>query len=279
MTNNIPRPLIALSAAGLAGLALLPAPVAAGNSTVKSKGTGSSFNISWTEYDPDNLLGLPGNVHIGYLYAESGPYGDYAYGGVTDFECDPGESPWGGHGHSVVVDETDDVATDAIDDAINAVVDSGAVSIDATVVVGAVGSQLDDEIIDVIEEEFPSCDFIQDRYIDGTGTATVTIDMKKQIGSITGTLTVSNGGHGEPGQVLGRPPVNLTIRGGQWEKSTWSSTYEGQNYKYSNSQTGTYYYGGTVSGNVGPMGFADDADDESYGGFGSYTFKAAERIR
>lgn len=279
MTNNIPRPIIFLTAAGLAGLGLLPSPVAAGNSTVKTKGTGSSFNISWTEYDPDDLLRLPGNVHIGYLYAESGPYGDYTYGGVTDFECDPGESPYGGHGHSVVVDEASDVASDAIDDAINAVVASGAVSIDAGLVIDAIGSELDAEIIDVIDEEFPLCDYVQDRYIDGTGTTKVTVDMKKQIGSITGTLTVSHGGHGEPGQILGTPPINLTISGGEWEKFSWSSAYEAKTYKYSNSQSGTNYYGGTVTGNVGPMGFADDADDESFGGFGSYTFKAAERIR
>lgn len=250
-------------------------------SKTRTSGTGESVDVSWTEYDPNDLLGLPGNVHVGYLSAYSGPYGTYINGSVSDFDCDEGETPFGGHhgGVEVVVDEAIKTATTAKEDAIDSAIDSGAASIDADAVINAMQEDLSTEVPEQIVEEVGVCDYIQDRFLSGDGTATFSADTKTKVATITGTLTVSNGGHGEPGNVLGNPPVNITITGGDWNK--YESTYktEGAGYKYSDWNKGTSYYGGSVTGGIGPMGFADDVDDVSYGGFGSYRFKTVERIR
>ena len=37
--------------------------------------------------------------------------------------------------------------------------------------------------------------------------------------------------------------------------------------------------GGVVTGGIGAMGFADDVDDESYGNFGFFRYRATERVR
>ena len=176
----------------------------------RTSGTSQGIDVSWTEYDPDDVLGLPGNVHIGYLDAEQGRYGSYVFGNVTDFECGEGETPWGGHGVvEVVVDEGAAAVETATEDAIEAVVDSGGSLIEADLVVDAIQAELADEIPDTIEdefEEFPACDYLQDRFLDGQGTTTVTVDTKRKIARITGTLTVTAGGHGEPSGVLAIAP-------------------------------------------------------------------------
>ncbi len=255
----------------------------AGAQTTRTSGTGTNIDISWTEYDPDDLLGLPGNVHVGYLYAYSGSFGSFIGGNVTDFDCDEGETPFGGHGVAVaVVEEAADSATDAVQDSIDAVIDSGAVTIDAGVVSDAVQTQLSEEVPDVIQEEFeeiPACDYIQDRFLSGDGTATLSVDKRGKIARIAGRLTVSNGGHGEPGTVLATPAVDVTITGGDWEKYEYSYSSRGASYKYSSWEKGTRYYGGQVTGGIGQMGFADDADDESYGGFATFKYSTVERIR
>lgn len=249
----------------------------------RTSGTGQYVDVGWTEYDPDDLLGLPGNVHVGYLFVESGPYGTYFYGNVTDFDCDEGEVPWGGHGVVVeVVDEAAEVIAAATEDAIDEVVDSGGATIDADVVVDNVQSELGTEIPETIEDEFeeiPACDYLQDRFLDGQGTATVTVDVKQQTARITGRLTVTNGGHGEPGTVLATPPIDVTITGGEWERYEYSYSSKGATYSFSDWQKGTRLYGGTVTGGIGAMGFADDSDDVSYGGFASYRYRTVERVR
>ena len=130
------------------------------------------------------------------------------FGNVTDFDCGEGETPWGGHGVvEVVVDEAAAVVETAIEGAIEAVVDSGGSLIEADPVVEAIQVDFADEIPDTIEdefEEFPACDYLQDRFLDGQGTTTVTVDTKRKIARITGTLTVTAGGHGEPSGVLAR---------------------------------------------------------------------------
>jgi hypothetical protein len=258
----------------------------AGAQSTRTSGAGNSVDVSWTEYDPDDLLGLPGNVHIGYLYAYTGPYGSYVGGSVTDFDCDEGESPYGGHGgqgvEEVVVDEAADSARDAVQDSIDATIDSGASTIDATDVADAVQAQLSEDVPDVIHDEFeeiPACDYVQDRFLSGDGTATVTIDKRTRVARIVGTLTVSNGGHGETGTVLATPPVDVTIAGGDWEKYESSYSSRSASYKYSNWEKGTRFYGGAVTGGIGRMGFADDADDVSFGGFGYFRYTTVERIR
>jgi len=267
----------------VAVLAIVATAVPVGADTIRSRGSGQHFHTSWTEYDPDDILGLPGNVHIGYLSAWTDQYGTYSYGGVTDFECDPGESPWGGHGVvEAIVEEADQVAKDVIENTVDEIVDSGASVIDPDVVVEAVKETFSEAVPAAIEEEVPACDYIQDRFLDGTGTLTYTVNTKNQVATITGTVTVTggHGGHGEePGPVLGQPPVNLTMTGGEWQGYEWSNAYWGEGYRYFNSQKGTDIWGASVSGSIGAMGFDDDADDQAYGGFGSFMWQTEERIR
>lgn len=283
MTNFRSRHLaIGILAIGTAGLTIVPAQ--AGAVVTKTSGTGQNMNLSWTEYDPDDLLGLPGNVHIGYLYADSGPYGTYVSGNVTDFECEEGESPYGGHGlNGHVVDEGGEIVAAATDDAIDDIIDGGGTTIEADVVADAIQTELNDGVTDVIadeiEEEFPACEYLGDRFLNGEGTTTVTVDTNRQVAKIVGTLTVSNGGHGEPGSVLGSPPIDVTITGGEWNRYEYSSSFEGPGYKYRSWQKGLGYNGGTVTGGIGAMGFADDADDQSFGDFGSYRYRTVDRVR
>ena len=265
-------------AIGVAAPIVLAMPAQAG--VTRTSGTGEFINVSWTEMDPDDLLGLPGNVHVGYLYAESGPYGSYFYGNVTDFDCDEGEVPWGGHG--VVIDEGLDAVADAIADAVGGIIDDGGSAIDAAVVVDAVTTELSEEVLSVVEEEFeefPSCDYIQDRFLESDETLQISIDTRKEVARITGRLTVTSGGHGEPSNVLGTPPIDVTIAGGAWQKFDYSSNVKGENYSYKYSQKGTGFEGGAVTGGIGAMGFADDPDDVSYGGFATYRYNTVDRIR
>lgn len=276
----------AIACAALMGLVapvLLVGTAGAAGKT-RTSGTGQSLDVGWTEYDPGDLLGLPGNVHIGYLYAYAGPWGDFVGGSVSDFDCDEGETPWGG-GHGFVagvVDEGASVVSTAAEDAIDDAIDSGAASIDGAVVLDSIQSDLSTEIPELIAEEyeqFPKCEYMGDRFLSGDGTTTVSINATTKVATIKGDLTVSNGGHGEPGIVLATPPVDIKITGGDWNQFEWSYSSKGAGYSYSDWQKGTYFYGGIVTGGIGRMGFADDADDVSYGGFGSYKFKTVERIR
>ena len=273
----------AAAAALLIGLTapLIAVSAVDASSRTRTSGTGESVDVSWTEYDPDDLLGLPGNVHVGYLYVYSGPYGSFIGGNVTDFECAPGQTPWGGGHHvtEVVVDEATELVEVAVEEAVEEAIDSGAASIDADVIVDSIQSELSEEIPAVIVEETGACTYLQDRFLSGDGTATFKVNLSSQVAQITGTLTVSNGGHGEPGVVLGNPPVNLTITGGEWNKFEYSYSSKTAGYSYSDWQKGTSYYGGVVTGNIGGMGFADDVDDVAYGGFSSYKFRTVERIR
>ncbi len=273
---------VAATAVGLLSTALLAAPV--GADEYRTSGSGKHFYTSWTEYDADDALGLPGNVHIGYLSGWSDQYGTYFYGNVTDFDCDEGESPWGGHGIvETIAEEGAKTAEASAQDAVDAIVDSGASVIDANEVIEAVQERLSEAvpaaIAEEIEEEIPTCDYIQDRFLDGTDTVTFTVDIRAQVVQVSGTLTVAGGGHGEPSEVLGTPPINLTITGGEWQKYESSYSYWGQGYRYSYWSEGTDYYGGTVSGAIGAMGFDDEPDDEAYGGFGTFRYKTVEKIR
>jgi hypothetical protein len=254
----------------------------------RTSGTGEYLNLSWTEYDPDDVLGLPGNVHIGYLYLDRGPYGTYFYGNVTDFDCDEGETPYGG-GHGVVVGLVEDVvdtggdtSTDATEDALQAIADSGATAVDAAEVVDSVKAELAEAVTDVIADEFeevPACDYIQDRFLEGDGTVEVSIDTKIAVAHVTGSVTVTSGGHGTPGGVLATPPVDITISGGEWQRYEYSSSAKGESYSYSYWQEGTSWNGGTVSGGIGAMGFDDDPDDESFADFSSYRYRTVDRVR
>ena len=55
--------MVSLTVVGLVSPILLSSSV--GATVTKMVGNGVSVSVSWTEYDPDDLLGLPGNVHVG----------------------------------------------------------------------------------------------------------------------------------------------------------------------------------------------------------------------
>lgn len=285
MTTMSRRTVALAAVATLAPTVLLTGAGDAGAETIRSSGTAQNVDISWIEYDPDDLLGLPGNTHVGYLYAYSGQWGSYVGGNVTDFDCDPGEQPYGGHGVvEGVVDEGQDTAEAAEGDAIDAAIESGASAIDPAAVAAEVQDQLADEVTDDIQDEFeeyPTCDYIQDRFLEGSEATVMSFDKRTRTSRITGSLLVTDGHgeHGEPGNVLGQPPVDITITGGQW--SDFTSTYSGRgaDYRYSSSEKGTNWQDATVSGRIGGMGFDDDADDTSYGSHGTSRYSNTEWIR
>ncbi|MBT8198958.1 MAG: hypothetical protein KJO36_00440 [Acidimicrobiia bacterium] len=275
----------------LASLLISPA---AGASVTRTSGTGYNVSTSWVEYDLEDRLGLPGNTHVGYLGIWISQWGTHFYGNVIDWECEEGEVPWGGHGEGgeVVVDDADKIAEVAAEIAVDDIIDSGAKTIDADIVVDAIKDELAREVPALIEEEvdeeFPVCDHKGIRFLDGYDNdgklmTNVSVDVKKKIAKVTGNLVV-RGGHGGGGDepladVLGTPPIDLTISGGDWYKYEWSYTSQSKDFKYSDWNKGTDYYGGKVSGKIGAMGFDDDPDDESWGGFGSFQYKTVERVR
>lgn len=280
--NPTGRKLTSAIALGALTAVMIAPPVAADE--YRTNGSGRQFWTSWTEYDLDDSLGLPGNVHVGYLSGWSDQYGQYMFGNVTDFDCDEGEIPGYGHGiEEGIVDDGARAAEAAAEEAVEEIIDSGANLIDADTVVAAIAAEIAESvpaaIVEAFEEEVPFCDYVQDRFLDGTGTAEFTVNIKTQVAQVTGTITVTGGGHGEPGDVLGTPPVNLTISGGDWQKYESSYSYWGADYRYSYWSEGTDYFGGTVTGAIGGMGFDDDEDDESYGGYGTFKFKTVEKIR
>lgn len=277
----------ATTVAILSSLLISPA---AGASVTRTSGTGYNVSTSWIEYDFDDRLGLPGNTHVGYFGIWVSQWGTHFYGNVIDWECEEGEFPWGGHGEGgeVVVDDAGKIAEVAAEIAVDDMIDSGAKVIDAGTVVDAIQDALAEEVPPLIEEEVPSCDHRGIRFLDGYDNdgnllTKVTVDMKKKVAKVTGNLVVRGGhggGHDEPlPDVLATPPIDLTISGGDWYKYEWSYTSQSKDFKYSDWSKGTDYYGGVVSGRIGGMGFDDDPDDESWGGFGSFQYKTVERVR
>ena len=216
---------VAAPAAACLAVAALASPAAAarpdGSTNVRS---GQSAFVSWTELDPDNLLGLPGNTHVGNFFADSGVFGTFAGGEIADFECAPGQVP-GGH--------------------------------------GAPGT----------------CTPMGVRFLDGSnGQLTVT----DRTARFTGTVVVSNGGHGEPGTVLATVPASIT-----WTSSadliryreTFTFTEAGTSFRSRVTGLRSDVSTTRVGGALGRMGFADDADDVSKGQFRSFTEVSRERIR
>ncbi len=254
------------------------APIAEGGSTIRTKGNGWSFGISWAENDPDDQLGLPGNVHLGFMAGFDDQWGRYVFGAITDWECEEGETP-GGHGFGdVVVEEANKAAIRVARETVDDLVDSGATRIDPAIVIAAVRNELDNEVPAALEDEFPpTCDFMQERSLDGSELK-VSIDATKGVAKITGTLTVF-GGHGGGGPVLGRPPANITITGGSWEQFEYTNKYWGEGYSYSEARNGTSWFGGAVTGAIGAMGFDDDPDDASFAHFGAFNYRTVDRIR
>lgn len=220
------RTVRALTAPTVACLAVaaLASPAAAarpdGSTSVRS---GSSAFVTWTELDPQDLLTLPGNTHVGNFSVDNGVFGDFASGEISDYQCDSGEVP-GGH--------------------------------------GAPGT----------------CDLLGVRFLDGSGTLTI----RDRTATYAGTIVVSNGGHGEPGDVLAQVPASIT-----WTSSRdlvrfrATNTYTEKGIDFRSRLTGHRSDIRTtkVTGELGRMGFADEVDDVSQGEFRSFTEVSRDRIR
>jgi hypothetical protein len=217
---------LAVPAVACLTVGALAAPAAAArpdsSSSVRS---GDRAFVSWTEQDPDDVLGLPGNTHVGNLYVEDGAYGTWVFGEILDLECGPGQTPDGGHGGP------------------------------------------------------GSCEHVGVRFLHGESVDLVT---SGQTARLTGTLVVSNGGHGGPDDVIALVPADIT-----WTASAGLSRYRGTNtytdanVSYRSRVTGlrSDVARTVVTGTLGRMGFADDADDVARGSFETYTEQSRERMR
>ena len=129
----------------------------------------------------------------------------------------------------------------------------------------------------VFEDEPPvdeGCAYVGSRFGEGYGLE-FTIDKKLDRAGLKGRLTMTQGGgHGEPGNVVGQPPVDMTWTG------TGSLSSGRSTYHYREGDTtysGTYSSKGrqaTLGGILGPMSF----DPALSGGYIS-TFKDVSRTR
>ena len=84
-----------LTALVLTMAATVVAPASAGSSYL-SKTDGRNADANWTQDDGGPLGTTNGNFHIGYIdaYGTSQNTAD-AYGFIEDFDCSPGQEPWG----------------------------------------------------------------------------------------------------------------------------------------------------------------------------------------
>ena len=115
------------------------------------------------------------------------------------------------------------------------------------------------------------CVLESQRSLYNAGPVTLTVDRKLNKATLTGPLEVAD--H-EGGGATGQPMANITWTGvGGTGTSTYYDKYtddEGNRFTMRRTETSRQ---GTLSGTLGAMAFDDDADDESYGYFG--TFKTA----
>jgi hypothetical protein len=125
-----------------------------------------------------------------------------------------------------------------------------------------------------------SCADVGTRFLSADpGAAVFAADARGGTASLTGTLTVSNGGHGEPGSVLARPPVDVRWTSGGGARSfTRTERWSDGTNTYSSRVRGTAF-DAAVSGRIGPMDFTDDADDTSTGGAESWRETSRSRTR
>lgn len=217
----------------LAAVTLVAPAGAAPPDTYSSRTSGGQAFAQWTEYDVDDDLGLPGNVHVGYLSVYQQPGYTDVSGAVEDYDCKEGEVPGGG-GH------------------------------------------FEDE---PGEDPNGLCDFLGVRFLSGYGSTTFSVDVKSGTAKLTGTLEVSSGGHGDPGETLAQPPVNMTwTAAGSTYSFRRTEAWSDGTTSYRSRVTGTGF-DATISGAIGRMGFADDADDESGGNVETWREMSRTRIR
>ncbi len=122
------------------------------------------------------------------------------------------------------------------------------------------------------------CEHLGTRFLSAEyGAVALTVNAKKGIATLVGTLTVSNGGHGE-GSVIGSAPVDArwTESGGSWTFSRTSEWSDGT-YHYRSREKGSGFEA-AMSGRMGAMRFDDDADDISVGGAEKWREQSRTRI-
>ena len=123
------------------------------------------------------------------------------------------------------------------------------------------------------------CDLEGTRFLSAGPDVAYTADLRARVASLKGTLLVSNGGHGEPGTVLGRPVANITwTADGAKHSFRRSSVWSDGTMTYRSNERGSGFQA-EVSGAIGAMGFTDDDDDVSNGGVEQWTERSRMRIR
>lgn len=121
-------------------------------------------------------------------------------------------------------------------------------------------------------EEPPPTECVMEtqRFLYSPGPVTLTVDRKLAKATLTGALAVDN----HDGSTGAQPMADITWTG--IGTAATSTTYEkftddsGNRFTTRRTETARE---GTVSGSIGSMGFDDEADDQSWGYFG--TFKLA----
>ncbi len=229
----------AAAAVALASLALTAGPAAAAPpDSYASRTSGASADAEWTEYDPDDVLGAPGNVHSGFLKAYKNAEGTDVFGWIEDWQCDAGEVPgYGGHGEE--------------------------------------GEEPEEGFCDPMGERFlsPAWDDATDRPL-----VTLTADVRSGVARLTGRLVVSDGGHGDGTTLGSPAVDMTWTGVGTPFKSTWTETVRDGDQTYSVRARGEGYSTATVSGFIGRMGFTDDEDDTSSGEFRTFREMSRTRI-
>lgn len=270
------RPAGAVGVVLVAALGLTPAiagsapPIEPGEPAPGTRVSDSSeyraLSTFWTQVDtaPDGTPVPPGtapfgNVHVGFLdiYEVDGKtvtrvpgqpkevarYSElFAWAFIQDFDCPVGTLPPTGGGHAVAEEVAKAVAAEPVVDA-------------------AVVEQIAEDVIeDVVEEEPPpagDCVHVGIRTGESDGID-ISLDEKLRTATATGFLLVYGGGDphgGDPGQVVGRPRVDVVWTGvGDLGKGESSGSYKRgpQKWSYSGASTDR---AATMSGILGPMGF------------------------
>ena len=227
-----------------------------------------SLSTFWTQVDslPDGTAVPPGtapfgNVHVGYLdiYQYEGETivkvpgerkvvqpnsGTFAFAQIQDFDCPVGTLPptGGGHGEGVFAEAV-------VGDPVIAPEKLEELAEDAA-------------IIAAVEEPPPAGDCVHIGLRTGQEDGlTLTIDRKLATATAKGNLLMYSGGDphsGEPGTVVGRPPVDVVWTGiGDIGRSENTGTYKRgtQRWKYESTSKDRQ---ATMGGILGPMGFAPE---------------------
>ena len=241
-----------------------PPPEPVPGTKFSDKSVYQSLSTYWTQVDtrPDGTPVPPdtapfGNVHVGFMdvYHYTGEsvtkvpgqrkdrqtYDElFAYAQILDFDCPVGVLPptGGGHGEGPVIDVADPAAVRP--------------------------AELEQAVADVVAQlavvEPPAGECVHIGVRTGQQDG-LTIEIDRNLGTATakGFLLMYAGGDphsGEPGQVVGRPPVNAVWTGiGDVGTGESSGSYRrgSERWSYEGSSRDRE---ATMSGILGPMGFA-----------------------